>query len=146
MQGIVLARFLGDPVWWLYLVWLPLYLSRARGLSLKAIGVTAWIPFLCADAGALARGMVFRMADWARLEAGSRPGTAILLAAALTPVGMLIAGAKSEAGAVALISVVLFAFPVLGEQRPDAGQRFLPQRIGRLDIGAGRARARVWEP
>jgi ACS family hexuronate transporter-like MFS transporter len=110
VQGIVLARFLGDPVWWLYLVWLPLYLSRARGLSLKAIGMTAWIPFLCADAGALAGGWFSGWLIGRGWKPGRARGTAILLAAALTPVGILIAGARSQAGAVALISVVLFGF------------------------------------
>src|SRR5258708_38024285 len=28
--GIVLARFFGDPIWWLYLNWLPLYLHKDR--------------------------------------------------------------------------------------------------------------------
>jgi MFS transporter, ACS family, hexuronate transporter len=110
VRGIVLARFLGDPVWWLYLVWLPLYLSRARGLSLKAIGMTAWIPFLCADAGALTGGWFSGWLIARGWRARRARGAAIVLAATLAPVGMGIAGAKSEAGAVALISVVLFAF------------------------------------
>ncbi|HEX6730547.1 MAG TPA: MFS transporter, partial [Pyrinomonadaceae bacterium] len=37
--AIVLARFLTDPVWWLYLTWLPLYLYNVRGFSLKQIGL-----------------------------------------------------------------------------------------------------------
>ena len=110
VQGIVLSRLLGDPVWWLYLVWLPLYLSRARGLSLKAIGVSAWIPFLCADAGALIGGW---FSGWL-IQRGWKPargrGAAILFGTILAPVGMLVGGAKSEAEAIALISVVLFAF------------------------------------
>jgi len=110
VQGIVVSRFLGDPVWWLYLVWLPLYLSRARGLSLKAIGVSAWIPFLCADAGALLggwfSGWLIRR-SWKPIRAR---GAAVLFATMLAPIGMLVSGAKSEAGAITLISVVLFAF------------------------------------
>ena len=56
VQGIVLARFFGDPVWWLYLIWLPLYLHDARGFSLKSIGLSAWIPYVAADTGALLGG------------------------------------------------------------------------------------------
>jgi len=29
--GIVLARFITDPTWWLYITWLPKYLNDARG-------------------------------------------------------------------------------------------------------------------
>ena len=110
VQGIVVSRFLGDPVWWLYLVWLPLYLSRARGLSLKAIGVSASIPFLCADAGALLggwfSGWLIRR-SWKPIRAR---GAAISFATMLAPIGMLVSGAKSEVSAIALISVELFAF------------------------------------
>lgn len=49
--GIVLGRSLTDPIWWFYVFWLPLYLSDARGFSLKQIGMFAWIPFLAADLG-----------------------------------------------------------------------------------------------
>jgi MFS transporter, ACS family, hexuronate transporter len=110
VQGIVLSRFLGDPVWWLYLVWLPLYLSRARGSSLKAIGVSAWIPFLCADAGALIGGWFSGWLIRRSWKPARARGAAILFATVLAPIGMLVSGAKTEAGAIALISVVLFAF------------------------------------
>ena len=33
---MVLARFMVDPIWWLYITWLPKYLSDARGFSLRA--------------------------------------------------------------------------------------------------------------
>jgi ACS family hexuronate transporter-like MFS transporter len=54
--AIVLSRFLTDPVWWLYVTWLPLYLFNARGFDLKKIGMFAWLPFLTADAGSLLGG------------------------------------------------------------------------------------------
>ena len=142
VRGLVLARFLGDPVWWLYLVWLPLYLSRSRGLSLKAIGMTAWIPFLCADAGALAGGWFsgwLMRRGWGLMRAR---GTAILLAAALAPAGMLIAGAKSQTGAVALISIVLFAFQFWVNNVQTLASDFFPNELvasisGLAGTGAG---------
>jgi ACS family hexuronate transporter-like MFS transporter len=54
--AIMLSRFLTDPVWWLYITWLPLYLYNARGFDLKKIGMFAWLPFLSADAGSLLGG------------------------------------------------------------------------------------------
>jgi ACS family hexuronate transporter-like MFS transporter len=142
VRGIVLARFLGDPVWWLYLVWLPLYLSRSRGLSLKAIGVTAWIPFLCADAGALAGGWFSGWLLGRGWTPGRARGTAILLAAALAPVGILIAGAKSQVGAVALISLVLFAFQFWVNNVQTLASDFFPNELvasisGLAGTGAG---------
>ena len=110
VQGIVLSRFLGDSVWWFYLVWFPLYLYSARGLSLKAIGLSAWIPYVFADAGALLGGW---FSGWL-IHRGWRPlrarGFAILLATMLTPAGIFVGGIRSATGVIVLISVVLFAF------------------------------------
>src|SRR5947209_8213181 len=49
--AIVIARFFADPVWWLYITWLPLYLYQVHGFSLKQIGLFAWLPYAAADAG-----------------------------------------------------------------------------------------------
>lgn len=109
--GIAIARFLGDPTWWLYLVWLPLYLFRARGLTIQAIGASAWIPFMCADAGALLGGW---FSGWLIQRGGWDPvrarNAAIAFAAVLSPAGILVAEVKSPVEAIALISLVLFLF------------------------------------
>jgi ACS family hexuronate transporter-like MFS transporter len=101
---------LGDPVWWLYLVWLPLYLARVRNLDLKEIGFSLWVPFLFADIGALSGGW---FSGWL-IRHGRQPVrariTAIILAASLTPAGALVYAVRSEITAIALISLVLFAF------------------------------------
>jgi ACS family hexuronate transporter-like MFS transporter len=110
VQGIVIARFFGDPVWWLYLIWLPLYLHNARGFTLANIGLSAWIPFVAADAGALlggwASGRLVRR-GWSPVRAR---GAAILFAALLAPVGMFVGRVNSPASAMAVVSIVLFAF------------------------------------
>src|SRR5882757_70165 len=54
--AIVLARFLTDPIWWLYISWLPKYLGDARGFSLVKIGLFAWVPYVAADACSLCGG------------------------------------------------------------------------------------------
>ena len=54
--AIVLSRFITDPVWWLYITWLPLYLANVRGFDLKQIGLFGWLPFVTADAGSLIGG------------------------------------------------------------------------------------------
>ena len=54
--AIVVARFITDPVWWLYITWLPLYLFNVRGFSLQQIGMFAWLPYVAADAGSLSGG------------------------------------------------------------------------------------------
>lgn len=51
--ALLLSRFISDPVWWFYLLWLPKYLADRRGFTLAEIGMVAWMPYLAADAGAL---------------------------------------------------------------------------------------------
>jgi ACS family hexuronate transporter-like MFS transporter len=110
VQGIVLARFLGDPVWWLYITWLPLYLYNVRHFSLQQIGAFAWLPFVAADAGSLAGG-------WAsgfligRGWTVNRARKAVMLAGMLCmSAGMAAPSATRAMAALALIAVVLFGF------------------------------------
>ena len=51
--GIALPRLLADPTWGTLSFWIPLYLATVRGFDLKAIALTAWMPFLAADLGCL---------------------------------------------------------------------------------------------
>ncbi len=37
--GIMVGKFLTDPVWWFYLYWMPTYLNTQRGFDLKGIAV-----------------------------------------------------------------------------------------------------------
>ncbi len=53
LWGILLCRFISDPVWYFCLFWLPGYLQEQSGLTLKQIGYVGWIPFLAADLGGI---------------------------------------------------------------------------------------------
>ncbi len=56
--GLMLCRFLVGPVVQFYVFWMPEYLYRARGLSLREIGYFAWIPFVLGDIGSMGGGYV----------------------------------------------------------------------------------------
>ena len=51
LWGVVLIRFITDPLWYFCLFWLPGYLQEQSGLTLAQIGMVGWIPFLLADIG-----------------------------------------------------------------------------------------------
>jgi ACS family hexuronate transporter-like MFS transporter len=53
LWGILLCRFISDPVWYFCLFWLPGYLQEKSGLTLAQIGMVGWIPFLAADIGGI---------------------------------------------------------------------------------------------
>lgn len=54
--GVMLIRAFGGPVTHFYWYWLPEYLKRERGMSLEAIGMLAWMPYLCGGIGNIAGG------------------------------------------------------------------------------------------
>ncbi len=110
--GIVLARFFTDPIWWLYITWLPLYLYTARGFSLKEIGLFAWVPYVAADAGSLFGGWMSGHLISRGWSVNRARKSVILFAALLMPAGILAAFADNPFTALALIAVVLFGFQV----------------------------------
>ena len=108
--SILVARFLVDPVWWLYILWLPTYLKEVRHFSLKDIGISAWVPYLAAAIGSLFGGWIAgrMMARGVSVNAARKWTTGI--AACLMTVGVLAARAESAYVALAWISIVLFGF------------------------------------
>jgi ACS family hexuronate transporter-like MFS transporter len=45
-----------DPIWWVYLFWLPDFLKRNYGIDLKSVGLPLIIVYLIADVGSVAGG------------------------------------------------------------------------------------------
>jgi ACS family hexuronate transporter-like MFS transporter len=110
--AIVLSRFLTDPVWWLYISWLPKYLADARGFSLVKIGLFAWVPYVAADAGSLSGGWLSGYLIGRGWSVDRARKVVILIAALLMPAGILAAFAHDAMVALVLIGVVLFGFQV----------------------------------
>jgi ACS family hexuronate transporter-like MFS transporter len=101
--GVVLLRAFTGPVSQFYWTWLPLYLSRERGMSLKEIGMVAWMPYFCGGVGNIGGGalsslLVKRGTDPVRArKCVITMGTVLCLLATLVPL------AHTPAAAVALI-------------------------------------------
>jgi ACS family hexuronate transporter-like MFS transporter len=51
-----IAKFLIDPVWWVFLFWLPDFLTKTQGLNLKTFGVPLAVIYIASDVGAVAGG------------------------------------------------------------------------------------------
>jgi len=54
--AFAVGKLLTDPVWWLYLFWIPDFLSRRYGLDLKSIGLPLIVIYLMADVGSIGGG------------------------------------------------------------------------------------------
>jgi ACS family hexuronate transporter-like MFS transporter len=51
-----IGKFMTDPIWWLYLFWIPDFLHRNHGLDLKSIGLPLVVIYLVADVGSIGGG------------------------------------------------------------------------------------------
>lgn len=49
-------KFLTDPIWWLYLFWVPDFLNKQHGLNLKDFGPPLVVIYLLADVGSVGGG------------------------------------------------------------------------------------------
>lgn len=56
--GVILASFFLDPIWWLFVGWLPLYLAETYGFGVVEIGQYAWVPYVGAMLGAWFGGLL----------------------------------------------------------------------------------------
>jgi ACS family hexuronate transporter-like MFS transporter len=54
--AFALGKFLTDPVWWLYLFWIPDFLNRNYGLDLTTVGPPLVAIYLVADVGSVGGG------------------------------------------------------------------------------------------
>ncbi len=110
--AIIAARFLVDPVWWLYITWLPLFLYKVHGFDLKQIGLFAWVPYVAADAGSLFGGWLSGFLIGRGWTVNAARKAVIAFGALLMPAGIAAAFTPSSMAALALIGVVLFGFQV----------------------------------
>ena len=54
--AFALAKFLTDPIWWLWLFWLPDFFKKTYGLDLKTFGPPVIAVYLLSDVGSVAGG------------------------------------------------------------------------------------------
>lgn len=110
--AIMLMRLLTDPIWWLFVIWLPEYLNKARGFSLKEIAAFAWLPYLTAGIGSLLGGWSSGYLISRGWTVNRARKTIMLVGAALMSAGIFAVRAEDPMVALGLICVVTFAFQV----------------------------------
>jgi MFS transporter, ACS family, hexuronate transporter len=53
-----IGKFLTDPIWWVYLFWLPDFLNKQHGLDLKNFGIPLAVIYIIADVGSVGGGYI----------------------------------------------------------------------------------------
>ncbi|MFM1996131.1 MAG: hypothetical protein RLZZ111_518, partial [Planctomycetota bacterium] len=106
--GLLLSRFLSDPVWWFYLFWLPSYLVEQRGFTMAEMGMLAWLPYLTADLGALCGGWLSGRLITAGRNAIPARMAVMLPFALIMPLSLFVNRVESRWLTLAIICVVTF--------------------------------------
>ncbi len=111
--SVLVSRFYLDPIWWMFVFWLPIYLSERFGFDIKQIGLFAWVPYVGAAVGSLFGGWLAGLLmnkGWSANKA--RKGIITLGGLIMLPALLLTAYASSPLLAVILIAFILFGFQV----------------------------------
>lgn len=54
--SVILGRFFLDPIWWMFITFLPMYLVEIFNLNIKELAFSAWIPYVGAVVGSISGG------------------------------------------------------------------------------------------
>ena len=140
--AIALPRFLAEPAWQTFNFFIPLYLVAVWKLDLKSIALWAWLPFLAADFGSLAAGLLppWLMKRGASLVT-SRKVT--MTAGAICMVGPACIGLAGSPGvAIALFCVGGFAHQLLNGALVTLGSDLFDSRT--VATATGMAGSAAW--
>ncbi len=117
--GIITGRFFIDPVWWLFVTWLPTFLKEQFMFDIKQIGAFTWVPYLFAAIGSLVGGYHASV----QIKKGVEPqkarknaiavGSVIMLASLVVIVYQLGSLKDTPTLAMILIGFTLFGFQYL---------------------------------
>jgi ACS family hexuronate transporter-like MFS transporter len=110
--AVVVGRFFLEPIWWLFVGWMPIYLFDVYGFNVKEVGMFLWVPYVGAAIGSIAGGYVSGkiIAKSNSIDKGRK--TTILIGGIIMLLGLIatvLIGDTAEKF-VAIVFFVLFGF------------------------------------
>lgn len=110
--AVVIGRFFLEPIWWLFVGWMPIYLFDVYGFNVKEVGMFLWVPYVGAALGSIIGGFVSGkiIAKTNSIDKGRK--TTIFIGGVIMLLGLIatvLAGDTAEKF-VAIVFVVLFGF------------------------------------
>lgn len=139
--GVIIASAAIDPIWWLFVFWIPIYLSEVYGMDVKSIGIYGWVPYVGAMFGAWFGGLFAQN----RMKAGwdvnkTRKAVITLGCIIMLPALMAMANPGEPITAVLIMAVILFGFQTaIGNVQTLPSDFFSGKSVGTLSGFAGMA-------
>ena len=138
--ALMACRMLVGPVVQFYIYWLPEYLYRERGLSLKAIGMFAWVPFLFGDIGSITGGWLAGTLIRRGVSVTNARRITMFLGAACCLLSFAVVQARTVEGAMMGICIVLLGHTFLSANMFAAISDLFPNgAVGRVTALTGMA-------
>lgn len=139
--GVIIASAAIDPIWWLFVFWIPIYLNEVYGMDVKSIGFYAWVPYVGAMIGAWFGGLLAQN----RIKAGwtvdrTRKLVITLGCLIMLPTLLAMSNPGGPVTAVLLMAVILFGFQTaIGNVQTLPSDFFGGKSVGTLAGLAGTA-------
>ena len=139
--GIIIATAAIDPIWWLFVIWIPTYLVEVYNFNLQDIKELGWVPYVGAMIGAWAGGLMAQN----RMKAGwsvnkTRKSIIVLGCLIMLPALLLLINPGSPLATVIIMAVILFGFQVaIGNIQTLPSDFFGKNSVGTLAGIAGMA-------
>jgi len=139
--GVIIASAAIDPIWWLFVFWIPIYLNEVYAMDVKSIGIYGWVPYVGAMLGAWFGGLLAQN----RLQAGwntdkTRKLTITLGCLIMLPALLAMANPGGPTTAVIIMAVILFGFQTaIGNVQTLPSDLFGKKAVGTLSGFAGMA-------
>lgn len=139
--GVIMASAFIDPIWWLFVGWLPLYLAETFGFGVQDIGLYAWVPYVGAMLGAWFGGLLAQNRIKAGWTVNRTRKTVITLGGIIMLVSLLLTiNASTPLVAVLLMAAILFGFQTaIGNIQTLPSDYYAGSSVGTLAGYAGTA-------
>jgi ACS family hexuronate transporter-like MFS transporter len=139
--GVILASFFLDPIWWLFVGWLPLYLNETYGFGVAEIAKYAAVPYIGAMFGAWFGGLLAQNRIKAGWSVNRTRKSVIGLGGLIMLVCLLLTiKASTPLTAVLLMAAILFGFQTaVGNIQTLPSDFFSGDSVGSLAGFAGTA-------
>jgi len=139
--GVVIASAAIDPIWWLFVVWIPIYLNGVYDMDVKTIAIYGWVPYVGAMLGAWFGGLLAQN----RIKSGwnvnkTRKWVITLGCIIMFPSFFLLMNPGSPTNAVIIMAFILFGFQTaIGNVQTLPSDLFGKNTVGTLAGIAGMA-------
>lgn len=131
--SVILGRFFLDPIWWMFVTFLPLYLVDRFNLNIKELAFSAWVPYLGAMIGSVAGGWYSGLLIRKGKTVDKARKTAMVLGGAI----MIPSIVLSVMASTPILAVILMAFVLGGYQFTMTNIQTIPSDLhGGKSVGS----------